>query len=419
MPLYNTLKFDIIYMVMFSVYKYKFLEDLQVRHKNTFKMCQGDSIEILPPILKKVGVFYHLAFLVIDYNSKNPSKSIKRPIGIILLNKNGKGKEKVFDMSQFEFCKKEINYNKEFYSLTSSPSYWPNKNEKNIEFLRMCLQDLLKISKNCNMFKKPDKVDYQNYLARVSKLFPANYWIFFEALEQNEIEQISSYDLKKRKQEEYNYAEQLKLNRLKVVEQNKIKQNSFYKKLIEDISLFCKKEIIPNLLGKGSFSKLKFYQLFGAQLRKIKYNLQDYLNCYNIELSQSELDKNYESQLNKLKVKIIKIYSKASDNNFGNNITIDTLSKVLIIYLNALLIEDIHKKLIKIFEDEIKECVEIFESDINKISNTEVKDFLTNIYTNLQKDYYEIDEDKYSDCFIAYLKINGTKPQLLPQKIKD
>ena len=131
---------------------------------------------------------------------------------------------------------------------------------------------------------------------------------FFEELEKNKIEEISTIDLKRRKQEEIYYAEQLKINKLKVAEQNNAKQKVFYKKICDDLSLFCKKEILPNLLGKGSYSKLKFYQLFGTKLRKIKGNLKDYLNCYNIELAQSDLDKNYEELLNKLKVQIIKIY---------------------------------------------------------------------------------------------------------------
>ena len=403
---------------MFNVYKYKFIEDMQIRHKNTFKLCQNETIEILPPILKKIGVIYHLAFMVVGCDYKSQNKSIKRPIGVILLNKNGKGKEKVFDMAEYEFCPSQINYNKEYYSLTSSPSFWPNKNEKNIEFLRMCLQDLLKISNECNIFKKPNITEYQNYLSRISRLFPSNYWVFYQALEQNEIEQINERDLYARKQEEKYFKQQQKINKLKLVEQTKVKQNVFYNKICKDICEFSKKEITPNLLGKGSYSKLQFYYLFGNKLKEIKANLDDYLNCYNPELPQSELDKNYLEQLDKLKVKIIKIYSNATDNVLYKNLLVDTLSKVLIIYLNALLLEDIHKKLIKTFEDEIKECVEIFESDNNKITNVQAKDFLTKIYTNLQKDYYEIDEDKYSSCFYGYLKINSLKPELLPQEVK-
>lgn len=405
-------------MQMFSVYKYKFLEDMQIRHKNSFKMCQKETIEILPPILKKVGVIYYLAFMVVSCDYKNENKNIKRPIGVILLNKNGKGKEKIYDMTEYEFCQKEINYQKEYYSLASSPSFWPNKNERNIEFLRMCLQDLLKISNECNIFKKPNQTEYQNYLSRISRLFPANYWIFFESLQNNDLEQVSERDLYNRTQEEKFFKEQQKLNKIKLAEQSKIKQVAFYNKICKDLSEFCKKEITPNLLGKGSYSKLQFFYLYGNKLREIKTKLNDYLNCYNPELPQSELDKNYNEQLDKLKVKVIKIYSNATENILYKNALVDTLSKVLIIYLNALLIEDIHKKLIKTFEDEIKECVEIFETDSNKITNIEAKDFLTKIYTSLQKDYYEIDEDKYSSCFYGYLKINSLRPELLPQEIK-
>lgn len=411
------LNFDIIYVQMFSVYKYKFLEDMQVRHKNTFKLCQNETIEILPPILKKVGVIYYLAFMVVSCDYKSEKKNIKRPIGLILLNKNGKGKEKIYDMAEYEFCPREINYNKDYYSLVSSPSFWPNKNERNIEYLRMCLQDLLKISNECNLFKKPNQTEYQNYLSRISRLFPANYWTFFEALEKNEIKEISEKDLYERKQEEKYFKQQQKLNKIKLAEQSKVKQGLFYNQICKDLCAFCKKEIVSNLLGKGSYSKLQFYYLFGTKLREIKSKLSDYINCYNPELPQSELDKNYNEELDKLKVKIIKLYSNATDNVFYKNILIDTLSKVLIIYLNALLLEDMHKKLIKTFEDEIKECIEIFEADNNKITNIEAKDFLTKIYTKLQKDYYEIDEDKYSNCFYAYLKINSLRPQLLPQEV--
>jgi len=404
---------------MFSVFKYKFIEELQTRHKKSFKMCPSYNIEILPPILKRIGAIYHLAFLVVECDQNSDKKNIKRPIGIITLNKNGKGKEKVYDMQNYEFCFKEINYKKEYYSIVNSPSYWPNKNEKNIEFLRMCLQDLLKISNECGLFKKPNEAEYQNYLSRISRLFPSNYWVFFEELQKNEILEITESDLYERKQEELYYKQQQKINKVKLAELCKKKQTSFYKKIVYDLCNFCKQEIVFNLQNKGSYCKLQFYYNFGNELRKIKANLQDYTNCYNPELPQSELDKNYISLLDKLKVKIIKVYSKSIDNIICQNVTVDTLSKVLIIYLNALLVEDIHKRLIKTFEQEIKECVEIFENDCKNITNIEAKDFLTKIYSNLQKDYYEIDEDKYSNCFYSYLKINTIRPQLLPQEINE
>ncbi|MBQ3047984.1 MAG: hypothetical protein IJD48_03105, partial [Clostridia bacterium] len=333
---------------MYSFFKYKFIEELQTRHKNSFKMCTKNNIEILPPILKRIGVVYHLAFLVVEIDPNDNKKNIKRPIGVITLNKNGRGKEKIYDMSKYEFCFDQINYKKEYYSLVDSPSFWPNKNEKNIEFLKMCLQDLLKISNECNLLKKPNKIEYDNYLSRISKLFPANYWIFFEALQKNSFQELDEEDLNNRKKEEELYKKQQKENKIKIAELSQKKQMLFYNSLTYDLSKFCKDELVPNLQGKGSYCKLQFYYLFGNLLRKIKPNLTEYLNCYNPELPQSELDKNYATSLDKLKVKLIKNYSKAIDNTICKNIAVDTLSKVLIIYLNALLLEDMHKQLIKV-----------------------------------------------------------------------
>ena len=67
---------------MFSVYKYKYLEDMKIRHKNTFELCQNETLEILPPILKKIGAFYYLAFMVVESPAKTQEKNISKPVAV-------------------------------------------------------------------------------------------------------------------------------------------------------------------------------------------------------------------------------------------------------------------------------------------------------------------------------------------------
>ena len=117
---------------MGNVFKFKSILNFEQTNKESFTICsKNNEISLLPPILKKVGLFFHLAFPVVELDKKNNLINIKRPIGVVLINKNGK--EKIFDLANFEFCNNLDNFDKIYYSVNTSSPYWPNKSPLNEE----------------------------------------------------------------------------------------------------------------------------------------------------------------------------------------------------------------------------------------------------------------------------------------------
>ena len=92
---------------------------------------------------------------------------------------------------------------------------------------------------------------------------------------------------------------------------------------------------------------------------------------------------------------------------FTTNSNVDTLSRILIVFLNCLLIEEIKKTYNKNFEEEISECKQIFDENIENLKIYEVKQNLQSLYNDLCEDYLQSDSSKFSDIFFCYLKIFG------------
>ena len=75
-------KFCLFWALMFSIYKQREmgrkisdLEYLYEKYKNKFKFSNNKNITIMPPILKKIGLLYYLAFPVIKDESKELNKN--------------------------------------------------------------------------------------------------------------------------------------------------------------------------------------------------------------------------------------------------------------------------------------------------------------------------------------------------------
>lgn len=405
---------------MFNKYKYRFIEELEKKYASSFKMCTTNKIAVLPPILKKIGLVYYLAFLVIEEPTKKQAyKSIKRPIGIILTNKNGKDKEIVYDMQNYEFCPTKVDFEIDYFDIDSYPEYWPNRNKKNEEKYKICLENLLVVASKTNIFKKPNQRDYTNYLSKIRSFFPDSFWYFYEKLAKNEITEVTpelEFDREKAKIDHISRTLEVAS---KVRAKKDAKKLKFYNKAKQELFYFVKSELVPSLLGKGSYTKLLFFTMLGEKIKDFKKNLELYENCYDPILAESVLEKNMETCIENLKIEIVKIFSRATNNKLCKIISVDTISKVLIIFLNCLMLEDMHKKIIKLYEDEIAECKEIFEEDIEKIQNKEANEFLTKTFQSLCKDYYEINEDNFSDIFFGYLSTNSIKTNLGLIEIKD
>lgn len=405
---------------MFSNYKYRFIEQLEKKYASSFKMCATNKIAVLPPILKKIGLVYYLAFLVIEEpTNKQNYKAIKRPIGVIMVDKNGKRDEKVFDMEKYDFCPSKVDFEIEYYSTDSYPDYWPNRSQNNVEKYKMCLENLQAVASKTNLFKKPNQKDYTNYLSKVKSFFPDSFWQFYESLQNNELIEITPEIEFDREKAKIDHVSKVLEVASKVRAKKQAKKLKFFNFVKQEVFSFVKTELSPSLLGKGSYTKLLFFYMLGKKIKEFKSKLECYENCYDPVLAESILQKNKEKCVDELKLESVKIFSRATNNTLYKTVSIDTLSKVLIIFLNSLMLEDMHKKVIKTFEDEIAECKEIFEEDIEKIQNKEAREFLTKIYQSLCNDYYQIEEDNFSNIFFGYLSTYSIKPNLALIELDD
>lgn len=398
--------FVIILTEMFNVYKYKFILELEQKHQNTFKLCSTNKICLLPPVLKKIGVIYYLAFPVIE-DSLEKIKTVKRPIGLILINKNTKGKEQIYDFSEYDYCKNCDNFEQVYYSVDSNSPLWPNKNEENQESFKIILDNIRNISCDTNIIKKPKKELYELYLNKIKKIIPLDYWQFYQQLIDNEISEIDDNIIRKRKLASLDNKLMLEYKSKEQASNIAKRKFEFKDKTLNKIFEFTKKEIVPTLKGKGSYTKLIFFDLLGKTLRKFIKESDKYEYCFSSTLPENILNENTEKVIDELKFEVIKNYSKACKNVVSGIISVDTLSKVIIVFLNAMLVEEIQNTILPNFEDEIAECIQIFNEDKEKIKNIDAKNFLTKIFDSLTKDYYTIDEQNLSDIYYAYSSVHS------------
>ena len=380
---------------MYSVFKYNFILYLQKTYKNKFSLSLNKKIIVLPPILKKIGLKIYVCFFVINKNFNN---DVNRPIGLICVSRNKK--IKIYDFNEYDFCT-ENNFYKTYYNF-SNKNFCLNTPE-NEELLRIYLQNLYNIYSKLNIFKDFYNSDYKNYLSKIKNFFPEKFFNFYKLLQNNNIKQIGIQDNEERKIYYNQYLKEekeLAQKKEKLEEDNK---QNFYNYINNNLKIFIREEVMPSFKSYGSFSKLSFYNEIGNFLKNNK--LDEHYNCFNPELNNKELTQNKLEVLNKLKVSVIKIYSKTIDQKYYKNNNIDTLSKVLIVFLNCLLIEEINKSFSSNFEEEIKECKEIFNENINHITIEKVKETLQEYYKDLCNDYLESCSKNFSNIYYAYLFI--------------
>ena len=389
---------------MSNIYKYNFVLELEKKYKNKFKFSNNKNITIMPPILKKIGFLYYLAFPVIKDESKE-LKNVARPIGIIIVNK--KNKEKTFDMAEYEFCENLDSFKKSYYVVDNHSPFWPNKTKENEEHYKVLLDLAQNLYYSSSLLKKPKKVFYENYITKLKSFLPEDYWIFYEQLKSNKFSPVTEELKEKRKKAETEFLLEKKKLEEKTKEQKVKLKQKFKETLMNNVLDFIKKEVVTNLKGNGSYTKLLFYTELGKYARKIDYS--KFENCYNPLLSKSVLNKNINQATEDIKFDILKIISKACKNIVYNNIAIDTISKVLIVFLNAMLIEEMKNEAIQTFEDEITECITIYKEDSHRIKNIDAKKFLDKTFENLCKDYYVVDKNELSDIFYGYLFVHNSK----------
>ena len=265
------------------------------------------------------------------------------------------------------------------------------------------MQDLYKVYATQNIFKGIDQPEYEKYLAKIRRFFPAGFFKFYHLLQNNQIEAITNSTIIKRKKllEQYKAEEKIRqIETAKTFEKNKA---AFKKELKNKLQVFVREDVIPSFKDVGTYAKLLFYDEFGKMLKNL--SIENQANCLDPNLSSLTLENNKSTFVNKLKVDIIKIYSKCIDNKYIKDSNIDTLSKILVVFLNSLLIEETNKLCMENFEQEIQEAKDIFKENINNIKIVEAKNTLENFYNNLCNDYNETKNKNFSNIYSAYLYI--------------
>ena len=97
--------------MFYNYLKLNFILELQKKYNSNFSMFT-DKIFVLPPIFKKININYYLCFPVTkmldEFSLTHPLK-ISRPIGVVLVSKNGK--ETIYNMSEYDFTSLSRDFN--------------------------------------------------------------------------------------------------------------------------------------------------------------------------------------------------------------------------------------------------------------------------------------------------------------------
>jgi hypothetical protein len=341
----------------YTFFKLSYILYLQKKYYPTFKL--GDeNVYVLPPILKRVGLCYSLAFPVAKRFDK---MTISRPVGVILVNK--KGKEKVYDLANFEFTNASQDFGKKYTYKTYEQ-----------EFLKVTLNLLLSCFPKFSL--KKTKTYKTKYLPRVLGSFDKEYSQFYYDLEHNKISKITLSEKQNRTFQEET-KKPVAPTKSKLVKKINSKVNLYIRKFVRD-------EVWGNFRDKNSIYKLVFLDFLGETLRK------------NFEFEN-------EKQLLKIKkFEVAKDYAKAVNFYKGNSLDVDFLAKLLLIFMNAMLVEEKENKVIDSFENQIKDCCSIFDEEISKIDEKLAKTILKKFYSQLKKDYSTVSRVEFSNILLAY-----------------
>ncbi len=344
--------------MFYNYLKLNFILELQKKYNSNFSMFT-DKIFVLPPIFKKININYYLCFPVTkmldEFSLTHPLK-ISRPIGVVLVSKNGK--ETIYNMSEYDFTSLSRDFNIPYlYNIERQ------------EEIKSCL-DMLSFSFP-KLSREQKKAKLNIYFEKLQSLLSKEYINFYFDLKNNSFIKISNI-----KQQNQN------LN-------NNIQLSDYKSKIKINISAFVKKDILANAQMNISYYKLLFFDNLGKHLREFNFSF------------------NYENDLSKLKFDILKIFSKIVNKIQNIELQVDFISKILIMIMNSLLVEQKKRRKIEKFEKDLYNYYSIFNDEIINIDkmNNEKKEYLTQIFKDLQKDYNLKKGEKYSNIFFGYLYV--------------
>lgn len=308
-----------------NFFRLSYVMKLQDKYQNSFKL-KTSFLFVLPPTFKRVNFKTYLVFPVVNRISYD---KISRPIGVIFVDRFGK--EKIFDFEEYEmFSSKDF---------SKTYTYFVGSQEKIKNALEILSRDLSQFA----IIEK--RVAIKEYKEALKSLFSQDFYNFYKEIETNKIVEITNDLIKTRKNPS----------------KEEVLPKTYENALREKMLVFLKKEMLPSLRGRNAILKLRIYEKMGEFLKSYKNSL--------------DITKDEEV----LKFEFVKIYAKVINSPYDESVETNFISRLIIMILNAQLLERKNGKLLKQFEDEIKECNEVILDEIKLLSDvakSEVEHFL-------------------------------------------
>ena len=397
---------------MYNIYKYYNVLELEQSLKSQFPQA-SNGITILPPIIKKLGIKYILAYLVI----KTPVEvdhhlGVTRPIGIIYRNrKNGKIIE-IYNFENYEFIMGNDDYNREYYSLESHPDFLPNKTPENEEGYRLALELLYKISSKITLFKGIDNKLYEEYKTFLKELFPPNYICFYDALQHNDIFEVNDVILELRNVANQNHEKEQQIKQERANQINKIARQDFIEELKKEIYDFVESDILSSLDTKSHYAQIDFYVYLGKMLKNIVEDEKKYFNCYSITLTRAAIEQNKSVVFENQKVQLVKTYAKACAKTVAEDDNVNKVCKAMFDFLDGEIEEELNGKLTSEIKTKISTSLNKIDSSLNEVLDQNAYKYLKSIYAEIQNDYFNMPkETQLSDLYYGYRFVQKRKRQ--------
>lgn len=335
----------------YSIFKLGFLQYLQDKYAQSFPTLAPKGVYVLLPILRGKKVVFPVA--------KRVRNNLSRFVGIIEVQGSS---EKIIEFTDTDFTSDQ--------DFSTFYSYLPFDKEG----YKLALETLYKV---CGKNGKHFLDEYYNIL---SAHFSAPLVRLYNDLITNTFFPLDTVTLNSRAKYEF-------MHKQKYNQETSRQMRETRRAVHDELVKFIKSNILPETITKSGLVKLKFFDELGRYLR----NLPDFEGT--------------TSATTQTQVGATIAYAKALNDMPPMSSIADYLSKLVIMVLNAIMIEEKQQKIISKFEEEITECVNAFYQDIDKVTDERTKKELTNYMQMLQKDYTISTRAEMSNLMFGYLYI--------------
>lgn len=404
---------------MFKIYKYFDIIEMEERYADKFAgLNPTRKIAILPPIFRKVNKKIMLAYPVISQPKfKDGHAAVTRPIGFIIRNRKTGEILQIESCENFDFAPDKTDFKIEYYDLEMHEGYWPNRNNENEERFRTALEKLYKANRTINIFGKINKAYYKPYIDEIKSFFTTRYWQFYEYLETANIVEVDERLKNRRKKAEEEHEQRMQEINLKTAVEQAFEHEKLIVEVKGKIVDFVKQEVLPTLKHKGDATRILFYNELGKVFKNLYTDL-NCKNCYDTRLTAAARKSNIEKLVSKIKIDIIKKFSRACVTPLNSISAVCDTCVTMIVFLNTMMLEEIKKEVTEKSKHTIEVCINTLNKYLSQVSNNQVREEFSDLAELLCRDYYETTNEKdLSDLTVGYLTVN--KVCSIPVKLKS